>query len=155
MRVSLTLLAAAGMVAWIACGSPADARQGVAEKVGEKLDHVGKGVKEGAIEVGEAVRKKFDIVRDDVQGMGTSSRVYSRLHWDKALHTSKIEVHMPRHGVVVLRGIVADPAARQRAETLTGETFGVTDVINELSALNSVEKDAVERVNLTTPRPAR
>jgi osmotically-inducible protein OsmY len=112
-------------------------QQGLTEKVGEKIDNVGRGIRREAQVVGEAVRKRFDVVRGDVQGMGVHPRVYSRLHWDRALNGSRIEVHMIRNGVVLLRGTVPDAAAREHAVTLTRETVGVTEVFDELVPLSA------------------
>jgi osmotically-inducible protein OsmY len=111
------------------------AQQGVAERAGETLDNVGRGLKRGAVEVGDAVRKRFDGVRGEVLRMGVHNRVFSRLHWDRALTNARIEVHMLRDGEVLLRGYVADEAAHQRAVTLAGETVGVSGVVDELVPL--------------------
>lgn len=109
--------------------------QGVASKAGETLDNVGRGIKRGAVEIGDAVRRRFDGVRGEVERMGVHNRVFSRLHWDRALHNSRFEVHMLRDGAVLLRGYVPDEAAHQRAVTLAGETVGVTGVVDELTPL--------------------
>jgi osmotically-inducible protein OsmY len=128
----------AGILGLIVAGSLAGtglAQQGVAERAGETLDSVGRGLKRGAVEVGDAVRRRFDNVRGEVLRMGVHNRVYSRLHWDRALTNAKIEVHLLRDGEVLLRGYVADEAAHQRAVTLAGETVGVTGVVDELVPL--------------------
>lgn len=109
--------------------------QGVASKAGETLDNVGRGIKRGAVEIGDAVRKRFEGVRGEVERMGVHNRVVSRLHWDRSLHNARYEVHMLRDGAVLLRGYVPDEAAHQRAVTLAGETVGVTGVVDELAPL--------------------
>jgi osmotically-inducible protein OsmY len=118
-----------GMVAGSSLG------QGVAEKAGETLDSVGRGLKKGAVEIGDAVRRRFDGVRGEVSRMGVQNRVYSRLHWDRSLNSARFEVHMLKDNAVLLRGYVADEAAHQRAVTLAGETVGVTGVVDELVPL--------------------
>lgn len=110
--------------------------EAVTEKVGQTLGGVGKGVRRETQAVGEAVRKRFDTVRGEVQVMGVASRVYCRLHWDAALHTSRIEVHQVRRGAVLLRGTVPDVAARDRAIALARDTVDVTEVIDELAPLS-------------------
>ena len=60
------------------------------------------------------------------------ARVYSRLHWDKALVGSSLEVEVFADGTTVLRGAVADEATRKRASALTRDTVGVTRVVDEL-----------------------
>ena len=77
-----------------------------AKKVGKKLDQVGQGIKLEAGRVTSGVAQEFEVVRSDVQKLPLHHRVYSRIHWDKMLHDAKIQVHMLRDGVVLLRGTV-------------------------------------------------
>ncbi len=127
----------AGVLGLVLAGSIAGTvlGHGVVEKAGEKLDDVGRSIKKGAVEVGDAVRKRFDGVRGEVLRMGVHNRVYSRLHWDKTLNTSKLEVHLLKDGEVLLRGYVADEAAHEHAVALTRDTVGVTGVVDELVPL--------------------
>jgi hyperosmotically inducible periplasmic protein len=111
------------------------AQSGVGARVGEKLDEVGRGIVRGAQDVSDAVRKRFEVVKSDVSRMGVQPRVYSRLHWDKTLHDSRVEVHMLRDGGVLLRGTVPDEAARSHAVALARDTHGVTAVVDELAAV--------------------
>ena len=101
---------------------------GVASKVGQKLDEVGRGL-------GRTMKAGFETVRTEVGRMGLHPRVYSRINWDKALHGSKIEVHILREGVVLLRGTVPDPPAKRHAAVLASETVGVNEVVDELVPL--------------------
>lgn len=128
----------AGILGLIVVGSIAGtglAQQGVAGRAGETLDNVGRGLKRGAGEVGEVVRRRFEGVRGEVARMGVHNRVYSRLHWDRALNNARFDVLMLKDGEVLLRGYVPDEAAHQRALTLAGETVGVTGVVDELVPL--------------------
>jgi hyperosmotically inducible protein len=106
---------------------------GVAGRVGETLDNVGRGLVRGAQEVTESVRRRFEVVRAEVSRMGVPSRVYSRIHWDKTLVDSRIEVHMMRDGLVLLRGVVPDAAAKLHAVELARDTVDVTGVVDELT----------------------
>ena len=61
-------------------------------------------VREGLNRTGGTVRDGFARTKESVQGMGLVPRVYGRLHWDKALHSSQFVVkaegggrHHPRH----------------------------------------------------------
>ena len=145
MRVQrlIARMACAGIVAGCACTVPVE--EGVVERVGKKIDDLGRGVKTEVQglgrgvktevqEVSEAVRKRFEVVRTEVHRMDTHSRVYSRLHWDKELSGSRIEVHMLRGGVVLLRGSVPSVEAKQKAVALASGTDGVAAVVDELSA---------------------
>ena len=120
------------LLAAVTCSSWA---QGVAEKVGEKLDEVGRGIKRETQVIGEGVRKRFDGVKNEVNLMSTHSRVYSRLHWDKALNSSKLEVHMLKDGAVLIRGAVPDQSAHDHAVVLARDTEGVRGVVDELTNL--------------------
>jgi osmotically-inducible protein OsmY len=85
--------------------------------------------------VTEGVRKKFEVVRTDVSRMGVHPRVYSRIHWDKTLNGARVEVHMLRDGVVLLRGVVPDDAARAHAVALARDTVDVNGVVDELETV--------------------
>jgi hyperosmotically inducible periplasmic protein len=108
---------------------------GVAGRVGETLDNMGRGIVRGAQEVTDSVRRRFEVVRADVSRMGVPSRVYSRIHWDKTLVDSRVEVHIMRDGLVLLRGVVPDAAAKVRAVDLARDTVDVTGVIDELTTV--------------------
>ena len=139
------------------------AQQGVAEKVAEKvgagLDKVGRGIKREAEVVSEGVRRQFETVRGEVNRMGMAPRVYSRIHWDRALNSSRIEVHSLRGGAVLLRGTVPDQAARERAVALARDTMDVNEVVDELDPLSAtihaVPAPAAKRAaDPGTPTPA-
>jgi hypothetical protein len=130
---------------------------GVAERAGERLDEFGRAIRdgfekaEGTIvgglnKTGETVRDGFVRARDSVQGMGVYSRVYSRIHWDKTLHSSNILLRADG-GVITLRGAVADDAAKAKAISLAADTLGVTRVVNQLTVLHPSEE--------TSPPPTR
>ena len=64
--------------------------------------------------------------------MGVASRVYGRLHWDKALETSTLDLEV-NNGVATLRGEVPERKAKARAVELARETVGITQVIDQLA----------------------
>jgi hyperosmotically inducible periplasmic protein len=131
---------------------------GVAEQIGEKLDSVGRGIVRGAQEVTDTVRKKFEVVRTDVGRMGVHPRVYSRIHWDKTLQGSRIEVHMLRDGVVLLRGTVPDAAAKAHAIELARDTVDVTGIVDELDTVLPTPSHTTTTSPVTVPsltRPSR
>jgi osmotically-inducible protein OsmY len=128
---------------------------GVAERVGETLDSVGRGIVRGAQDLGDSVRRKFDVVRAEVGRMGILPRVYARLHWDKALNTARIEVQSFRDGVVVLRGVVPDSAAKAQAVALARDTVDVTGVVDELEVVvPAAPTSATSGVPMPVPVPA-
>jgi hyperosmotically inducible periplasmic protein len=133
-------------------------QEGVAAKAGEKLDEVGRAIKKGIVDAeetvrdglnktgesvrggltktGESVREGFSKTRESVQGMGLIPRVYGRLHWDKALHSSTLFVKA-EGGTVIIRGLVPDDAAKAKAVALVKDTVGVTQVIVQISVASS------------------
>jgi hyperosmotically inducible protein len=140
MRTRLALLGVLSVSIVGAAAGAVFAQQGVAARAGQAIDGVGRGIRQEAQVVGEAVRRRFDAVRTEVNRMGIHSRVYSRLHWDKALNGSRIEVHILRGGTALLKGSVPDDEAKARAVALASETVDVTSVIDELSVLTTTAR---------------
>ncbi len=130
---ALTSLAL-GMAFWGGIGRAQ--QEGAAEKAGEKLDEVGRKIKKGLEKAEDTVREQFHRTRESVHGMGMVARVYGRLHWDKALHSSALTIRV-ENGAVVLRGAVPTLAAKAKAVDLAAETVGVTQVIDELTVPGS------------------
>ena len=100
--------------------------QGTAEKIGEKIDR-------GLTQIGNELSRAWTEVRKSVEAMGVQGRVYGRLHWDKALENADLDIDVRDNQVVILKGKVASPAAKQKAEQLARDTIGVTSVVNELA----------------------
>lgn len=75
----------------------------------------------------------FPRTRARVAAMEVLDRVYSRLHWEKGLAGSNLEVQEATGGVTVLRGTVPDSRARAKALDLARNTAGVTEVVDEIS----------------------
>ena len=101
------------------------AQEGAAQRTGEALDNAGRNIRRG-------VQNAFPRARMAVHEQQVLSRVYSRLHWDKALVGSALEVEVFADGTTVLRGAVPDEATRKRASGLARDTVGVTRVVDEL-----------------------
>jgi hypothetical protein len=101
---------------------------GTGERVGAKVDSAVKSIKRGARDLAENIREGFARTRESVHHMGVESRVYGRLHWDKALTNAEIEVNARNDGVVILRGVVPDSTAKTKAVALAADTVGVTSV---------------------------
>ena len=123
---------ALGLITW-AC--VAWAQQG---PVSQGLNDAGRAVKRGFQTAGQAVQGGFQKTRTGVHNMEVVSRVYSRLHWDKALTTSTIELEVQAGGIATLTGVVPDEAAKAKALTLTAETVGVIQVVDQLTVGSAV-----------------
>jgi hyperosmotically inducible protein len=135
-----------------ACAGGARAQQGPGEKAGEKLDEAGRVIKRGLQNAGETVREGFAKTREAVHGMGVESRVYGRLHWDKALTASTLDLDVKAGGILTLRGAVPDAAAKAQAVALARDTVGVTQVIDQLTILPP-PRTLPATPPATTPRP--
>jgi hyperosmotically inducible periplasmic protein len=121
------------LASWLGIGASwAQQDQGPAAKAGSKLDDVGRTIKRGLDNAGEAVREQFVRARSSVHNMDVASRVYGRLHWDKSLATSSLDLDV-KGGVVTLRGSVPDAKAKVKAVELAADTVGITGVIDQLT----------------------
>lgn len=141
----------AALTAALAGGFAARAQQqsGIAGRVGGALDKGGRAIKNG-------VQGAFARTQTTVNTMQVLDRVYSRLHWEKALTTSVLEVEVQPGGVTLLRGAVPDAAAKTKAVDLARNTVGVIQVVDQLSVAPvtdvSTPAPVVEPVQ---PRPIR
>jgi hyperosmotically inducible periplasmic protein len=126
IRVSAFALATA-LIAW---AGPAQAQQG---PVGQGLNEAGRAVKRGFQTAGQAVSNGFQKTKNTVHNMEVVSRVYSRLHWDKALTNATMEIEVQAGGIAILSGAVPSEEARTKALTLTSETVGVNQVVDHLT----------------------
>src|SRR5262245_11139726 len=95
-------------------GVRAQQNQGAAEKAGEKIDDAGRSLKKTLQDVGEKVREQFAKVRESVHDMSVETRVYGRLHWDKDLVDSTLDLDV-KDGVATLRGAVPTTKAKLKA----------------------------------------
>ena len=128
--IAAELLAPAGPLGIGASWAQQD--QGPAAKAGSRLDDVGRSIKRGLDNAGEAVGEQFVRARSSVHNMDVASRVYGRLHWDKSLATSSLDLDV-KGGVVTLRGSVPDAKAKVKAVELAADTVGISSVINQLA----------------------
>ncbi len=125
-RIPLAL-AAVALGAW---GWSAWAQQG---SVGQGLDNAGRAVKRGFQSAGQAVQGTFVKARTSVHSMEVVSRIYSRLHWDKALTTTTLELEVRDGGIAIVTGVVPDASAKAKALSLTAETVGVAQVVDQIT----------------------
>ncbi len=116
-----------GLVATWGCVTLAQQGQ-----VGQGFDNAGRVMKRGFQSAGNAVQGGFLKTRTSVHNMEVVSRVYSRLHWDKALTTSNLELEVTNGGIATLTGVVPDAEAKAKALALTSETVGVMQVVDQV-----------------------
>ncbi len=145
---ALAATAALNLAAWSALAQdptpvnplPVAQPKGIGERIGEAADRAGKTIRQGVRDT-----------TDSVHAMGVQSRLYSRLHWDKALNDASLDLEVTREGVAILRGAVADARARSRAVELARETVGVGSVVDQLTIRGST---STTTTTTTTRTPA-
>jgi len=125
--LTLSLTLTTGRASW------AQEPKTTTEKIKDKASSAASSVKRGVTGAGEAIKNKYNQAKEHVVAMEIETRVYARLHWDKALTGTKLDLSAPRMGVIVLTGTVADAKARDKAVALTAETVGVTEVVDHLT----------------------
>ena len=119
----------AALAVGIASGAtmlPARAQDTDDETIGEKIER-------GVSRIGEELRKGWAEVRAAVDKLGVEGRVYGRLHWDKELTETAIDIRVLDDHAVVLKGNVPSESARSKAVRLTQDTVGVKSVVDELA----------------------
>ncbi len=84
----------------------------------------------------------FPKTRAKVAAMEVLDRVYSRLHWEKSLAGSNLEVVEATGGVTVLRGTSPTIKAKTKALELARNTTGVTEVLDEIVVAPPVDPTA-------------
>jgi osmotically-inducible protein OsmY len=105
---------------------------GPAERAGEQIDKAGQNLKKKLQQAGDSIRNQFEQARRSVHSMSIESRVYGRLHWDKALQGSTLNLEM-KNGIVTLQGSVPNSEAKLKAVELARDTVGITQVIDQLA----------------------
>ena len=103
----------------------ADRLAHIAQKTGQKLDHLTGGMR-------SKVAGGWHAARGSLGEATLDSRVETRLKWDKALANADIQAKTTAPGVVELKGTVADETQRQRAIDLANSTDGVASVTDSL-----------------------
>lgn len=120
-------VAAAAMAAALTGGLAARAQQGgVAGRVGEALDNTGRAIKNG-------VQGAYAKTQMRINTMEVLDRVYSRLHWERTLTTSALDLEVQPGGMTTLRGAVPNARAKAKAVELARDTVGVTRVVDQLT----------------------
>lgn len=140
--ITVAIALALGFAWWGGIGRAQ--QEGPGEKAGEKIDDLGRKIKKGIDKAEDAVREGFHKTRDSVHSMSVAARVYGRLHWDKALHSSNLNVKV-EEGVATLTGSVPTAEAKTKAVTLTAETVGIRRVVDELTIPASQADEPIKK----------
>lgn len=129
------------------------AQEGPARRAGQALDNAGRNIRRGvenAVVRGQTAAQEREL----------HSRVQHRLRWDKRLANAILQIDVQANGTVILRGSVADAAAKIRAVDLAESTVGVTRVVDNLAVAGNVKvieaapRPAPTRVIESAPAPA-
>lgn len=140
-------------IATTACFGQDQTKPSTGKRVGEKLDSAVQSLKRGAKEAGESIQQQYARARTAVHNMGVSSRIYARLHWDKELQTSKIDIDVKKDGVATLKGTVPDAKAKAKALALAQDTVGVVRVMDQMTVgTTPTETSTTTETTTTTKR---
>ena len=98
-----------------------------------QVDQIQERIERGLSRLGTELQEGWAQVRQSVEEMGLTSRVYARLHWDKNLQDATLEIEAAEGQTIVLKGSVPSASAKQRAVELAQETVGVKRVVDRLA----------------------
>ena len=104
----------------------------ITEKIKSKAGSAVESIKKGAASAEGAISNQFQKAKNAVTNMEIEARVYARIHWDKNLTGSKIELGAPKVGTISLTGTVLDTKAKAKALELATDTVGVVNVVDNL-----------------------
>jgi hyperosmotically inducible periplasmic protein len=125
---AVTLLVLA--TTWTAFGQEKSRTEKIKEKVGSAVRSAE-----------EAIKGQYNRAKEAVLKMEVEARVYARLHWDKALAESKIDLTAPKKGTIKLSGTVTDAKAKAKAVELATETVGVSEVVDDLTVQSAAKPE--------------
>lgn len=120
------------------------------KKVGQQLDELGQTIKRGLKNTEDAIREQFAKTRQFVHDMDLAARVYGRLHWDKRLHGSELDLDV-KDEVATLSGTVPDAKARAKAVELARDTVGIREVKDQLTIAHSQSTSAEPAPSAANP----
>ncbi len=127
-RVRLRLLGGLALLAAGCDGQDADRLAKIGRKVVDRLEMRASG--------GEGrLPDSLQSIRGGIGEFAVDAKVAARLHWDKELEGTAIQVGALGGGVVKLTGSVPSFEAHQRAVHLARNTSGVSNVVDELTTL--------------------
>jgi len=98
-----------------------------------QFSQLGDQINRGLNQVGDELSQAWKDAKQAVERMGLQGRVYARLHWDKGLQGANLHIDVRNNNTVVLTGTVPTDVAKQKAGSLTSDTIGVAQVVNELT----------------------
>jgi hypothetical protein len=88
----------------------------------------------GAIRtITQGVRDRIDHARTSARNLGIEQQVRARLQGEKTFEADRIELHVEDECTVVLKGLVPDTEAKEKAVVLARDTRGVLQVIDHLA----------------------
>ena len=133
---------------------------GTSEGLGRAVETVAAGVHDAT----ETVRDQLAAAQSSARNLGIEQQISARLHGDKTFDANKIEVHVEEEGTAVLRGLVPNAEAKERAVGLTQDTKGVLKVVDHLAVIpkpriisvpqaEPEQADSIEAVPAVAVRP--
>jgi hypothetical protein len=124
------------VIAGVAIGVVGAAWTGVGQDHRGPANGVGGAVRtfaQGVQEASSSVRDRFAAARISARNLGLEQQIKSRLQGDKTFDAERIEVQVADESTAILKGLVPDAAAKEKAVTLTRDTRGVLKVMDHLA----------------------
>jgi osmotically-inducible protein OsmY len=133
LKIAIVALPCLGLVL-----APQLSSRGDEPNLGEKI---GRQVDRAVSRIGDELKQGWAEVRRTVDKLTVQGRVYGRLHWDRDLYQTNIEVDAVDNDVVALKGEVPSVAVRAKAVRLARETVGVREVRDSLTVAKPVSNN--------------
>jgi len=133
----------------LALAGTAGAQEPPRKTAGDRLDNAVQSIKRGAKDATESIQQQFERARTSVHNMGVAGRVYGRLHWDKDLQGAKINLDVKENGVATLTGTVPNAKAKAKAVSLTLDTVGVVNVVDQTTVQSAADTGATGTTTTT------
>jgi osmotically-inducible protein OsmY len=92
-------------------------------------------ISQGVQDASATVQGKLAEAQTSARNLGLEQQIAARLHSEKTFDAEKIEVHVEDGGTAVLKGLVPDAAAKEKAVALTRDTRGVLTVVDHLAVV--------------------
>jgi osmotically-inducible protein OsmY len=111
-------------------------------------------ITQGVQDASATVQDKFAEAQTSARNVGLEQQIEARLHSEKTLDAEKIELHVEDESTAILKGLVPDAAAKEKAVALTRDTRGVLQVVDHLAVVPPPRIIVARPANETVPAVA-
>lgn len=114
-----------GVAGWIILGQ---ARQ-------RQVEGTVRTITQGVQDASANIQDKFAEAQTSARNLGLQQQIEARLHGEKTFDANQIEVHVEEENTAILKGLVPDATAKEKAVALTRDTRGVNKVVDQLAVV--------------------